>query len=138
MSLFVDTVFMAKWHNFLLIDLALNLLFPYNLSTLMFGVKLASINGYRYYVLFVNEYTRFSWLLFSQTQVCSTVNLYKYFYLSKKYISKNTMENQLSTKIQYLIADWGGEYTNNEFQNFVPLMESYINLSSHNPAKQGC
>lgn len=49
------------------------------------------------------------------------------------------MENQLSTKIQYLIADWGGEYTNNEFQNFVPQMESYINcMSSHNPAKQGC
>jgi transposase InsO family protein len=65
-----------------------------------------SSNGYRYYLLFVDDYSRFSWLylLKHKSDVLTTFTHFK-----------NTIENQLSKKIKFLRTDCGGEYTSNEF-----------------------
>ena len=68
-----------------------------------------SINGHRYYVIFVDDFTRFTcfFLLKHKSQVLA---LFQHF--------KNTMENYLGTSIKTLRTNCGGEYTNNEFRNF--------------------
>ena len=65
-----------------------------------------SCNGYRYYLLFVDDYSRFSWLylLKHKSDVLST---FKHF--------QATVENLLSKKIKILRTDCGGEYTSNAF-----------------------
>uniref|UniRef100_A0A2N9FXA9 Integrase catalytic domain-containing protein n=1 Tax=Fagus sylvatica TaxID=28930 RepID=A0A2N9FXA9_FAGSY len=65
-----------------------------------------SSNGYRFYLLFVDDYSRFSWLylLHRKSDVLQT---FKHFQAS--------VENQLSQKIKILRTDCGGEYTSNEF-----------------------
>jgi hypothetical protein len=70
---------------------------------------ITSINGHRYYVIFVDDFTRFTWFfpLKHKSQVLSS---FKHF--------KNTMENHLGTSIKTLRTDCGGEYTNNEFGHF--------------------
>ena len=66
-------------------------------------------NGYRYYLLFVDYFSRFSWLflLKHKSEVLTT---FKHF--------KATVENQLSKQIKYLRTDCGGEYTSNAFTDF--------------------
>jgi transposase InsO family protein len=68
-----------------------------------------SSNGYRYYLLFVDDFSRFSWLflLKHKSEVLTT---FKHF--------KATVENQLSTQIKYLRTDCGGEYSSNAFTDF--------------------
>jgi hypothetical protein len=68
-----------------------------------------SINGHRYYVIFVDDFSRFTWFfpLKHKSQVLASFQHFK-----------NTMENSLGTSIKTLRTDCGGEYTNNEFRNF--------------------
>jgi hypothetical protein len=68
-----------------------------------------SINGHRYYVIFVDDFTRFTWFfpLKYKSQVLSSFQHFKH-----------TMENHLGHSIKTLRTDCGGEYTNNEFRNF--------------------
>jgi transposase InsO family protein len=68
-----------------------------------------SINGHRYYVIFVDDFTRFTWFfpLKHKSQVLASFQHFK-----------NTMENHLGTSIKTLRTDCGGEYTNNEFRLF--------------------
>jgi hypothetical protein len=68
-----------------------------------------SMNGHRYYVIFVDDFTKFTWffLLKHKSQVLTSFQHFK-----------NTMENHLGTTIKSLRIDCGGEYTNNEFRNF--------------------
>jgi transposase InsO family protein len=68
-----------------------------------------SINGHRYYVIFVDDFTRFTWFfpLKHKSQVLASFQHFK-----------NTMENHLGTSIKTLRTDCGGEYTNKEFCQF--------------------
>ena len=68
-----------------------------------------SSNGYRYYLLFVDDFSRFSWLflLKHKSEVLTT---FKHF--------KATVENQLSKQIKFLRTNCGGEYTSNAFTYF--------------------
>jgi transposase InsO family protein len=68
-----------------------------------------SINSHRYYVIFVDDFTRFTWFfpLKHKSQVLASFQHFK-----------NTMENHLGTSIKTLRTDCGGEYTNNEFRAF--------------------
>ncbi len=68
-----------------------------------------SINGHRCYVIFVDDFTCFTWFfpLKYKSQVLSS---YQHF--------KRTMENLLGHSIKTLRTDCGGEYSNNEFRNF--------------------
>jgi transposase InsO family protein len=68
-----------------------------------------SINGHRYYVIFVDDFSRFTWFfpLKHKSQVLASFQHFK-----------NTMENHLGTSIKTLRTDCGGEYANNDFRNF--------------------
>ena len=68
-----------------------------------------SNSGYQYYVIFVDQYTRFIWLypIKSKSQVLFC------------FISfTNTMQNLLSQKIKILRINCGGVYASNDFQSF--------------------
>uniref|UniRef100_A0A2N9H8F5 Integrase catalytic domain-containing protein n=1 Tax=Fagus sylvatica TaxID=28930 RepID=A0A2N9H8F5_FAGSY len=65
-----------------------------------------SSNGYRFYLLFVDAYSRFSWLYLLKRK-SDVLNTFKHFQAS--------VENLLSQKIKVLRTDCGGEYTSNEF-----------------------
>ena len=69
-----------------------------------------SIDGFRYYVLFVDHFTRFTWLylLKSKSKVFS------------KFIEfKAMVETQFSIKIKTLRSDGGGEYTSSAFKSYL-------------------
>ena len=69
-----------------------------------------SIDGFRYYVQFVDHFTRFTWLylLKSKSEV-----------FSKFLEFKAMVETQFSTRIKTLRFDGGGEYTSSAFKSFL-------------------
>jgi transposase InsO family protein len=90
---------------------------------------ITSFNGYRYYILFVDDYTRFSWLylLKNKSDVFTTFKNFK-----------ATVEKQLSKQIQFLRTDCGGEYTSNDFNAFCASNGITHHLSCpHTPQQNG-
>jgi len=69
-----------------------------------------SAGGYRYYVLFIDDFIRFTWMypIRFKSDVFSIFQQYKVF-----------VENLFSCTIQQLQSDNGGEYLSIEFQNFL-------------------
>ena len=71
---------------------------------------LDSINGYKYYIIFVNHFTRFTWmyLLTNKSEVYS------------KFILFHAMiKTQFSSTIKTLRSDGGGEFTSKSFESFL-------------------
>lgn len=60
-----------------------------------------SRNGYRYYVTFVDHYSRFTWLYLLKTKG-EVETVFKHF--------KSLVENQFNARIKSFQSDWGGEY----------------------------
>jgi len=69
-----------------------------------------SMSGYKYYALFVDDYSRYSWIYPLYTKA-ETFDAFVKF--------KALVENQFSTKIKQLQSDGGGEYMSNQFQAFL-------------------
>ena len=69
-----------------------------------------SIEGYRYYVTFVDEYTRFVWI-FPMSNKSDVFTIFVKFY---KFIL-----NQFGATIKSLQTDGGGEYTSKGFTSFL-------------------
>lgn len=67
-----------------------------------------SVQGYRYYVSFVDEYTRFTWIFRLKTKD-ATLPIFKIF--------KTQVEKQFERPIKCLQSDWGGEFR--PFVDFV-------------------
>ena len=69
----------------------------------------SSISGYAYYVSFINDYSRKTWIYFlkSKDEVFSEFKEFK-----------ALIENLYVRKIKILRSDNGGEYTSKEFVNF--------------------
>ena len=70
---------------------------------------ISSLLGYNYYVVFIDDFTRFTWF-FLLKKKNELVVVFKHF--------KNLVENQYSSKIKVLRFDNGKEYVNSQFQNF--------------------
>ena len=70
---------------------------------------ITSVNGFRYYMSFIDSYSRFTWFfpLKHKSQVLSSFIHFK-----------NTMENLLGTSIKIFRTDCVGEYSKNDFQSF--------------------
>ena len=69
-----------------------------------------SINEFKYYILFVDHYTRFTWLYLLRSKLDAFT----------KFVHFNAMvENQFSSKIKIFRSDGGGEYTFNDFKNYL-------------------
>jgi hypothetical protein len=69
----------------------------------------ASLNGYLYYVLFIYDHSRKTWIYFLKN---------KDGVLAKFQEFKARIENQTGRKIKILRSDNGGEYTSKEFKSF--------------------
>jgi transposase InsO family protein len=89
----------------------------------------SSISGYVYYVSFVNDYSRKTWIYFlkSKDEVFSKF---------KKF--KTLIENLAERKIKILRSDNGGEYTSKEFVNFYKDVGIKRELTTpYNPQQNG-
>ena len=71
---------------------------------------ITSIGGCRYYVIFVDDFSRFTWMY--PLRFKSDV-----FHIFQQY--KALVENLFSSKIQQLQSDNGGEYLSNDFKSFL-------------------
>ena len=69
-----------------------------------------SIDDYRYYVLFVDHFTQFTWIFLLKA---------KFEVFSKFVLFKAMVETQYSTKIRTLRFDGGGEYTSYAFKTYL-------------------
>ena len=69
---------------------------------------ITSINGFCYYVSFIDAYIRFTWF-FPHKHKSQVLSSFLHF--------KNTMENLLGTSIKNFHTDCGGEYSKNDFQS---------------------
>jgi len=69
-----------------------------------------SISGYKYYVIFVDDFSRFSWLYPLHTKS----DVYDCFVKFKL-----LAENQFSSSIKQLQSDGGGEFMSHRFQTFL-------------------
>jgi hypothetical protein len=68
-----------------------------------------SLNGSRYYVAFIDDYTRMCWVYFLKSKA-EVAGVFLRF--------KNWVENQSGHKIQIVRSDNGTEYTSNKFAQF--------------------
>ena len=98
-------------------------------SNLWDPAPVVSVNGFRYYILFVDHYSRFSWLYLLKSKS-------KAF---DKFVHFNAMvANQFSLKIKTFRSDGGGEFTSNEFKSYLSNHGITHQLSCpHTPQQNG-
>ncbi|KAI5313872.1 hypothetical protein L3X38_043048 [Prunus dulcis] len=88
-----------------------------------------SVFGFQYYVLFVDNFSRYSWIFPMRLK-------YEVFSLFVKF--KSLVENLFSTKIKALQTDGGGEYTSHIFHNFLVTHGIDHRISCpHHPEQNG-
>jgi hypothetical protein len=89
----------------------------------------SSISGYVYYVSFIDDYSRKTWIYFLKSKD-EVFNKFKEF--------KALIENLSERKIKILRSDNGGEYTSNEFVNFCKDVGIKRELTTpYNPQQNG-
>jgi transposase InsO family protein len=89
----------------------------------------SSISVYVYYVSFIDDYSRKTWIYFLK---------YKYEVFSKFKELKALIENLYERKIKILRSDNGGEYTSKEFLNFYRDVGIKRELTTpYNPQQNG-
>ncbi|KAK9182734.1 hypothetical protein WN944_025880 [Citrus x changshan-huyou] len=69
---------------------------------------ITSLNGYKYYISFIDDYSRYTWVypLKAKSQALSVFIIFR-----------TQVEKQFETTIKILQSDWGGE-----FRSFVPYL----------------
>jgi hypothetical protein len=88
-----------------------------------------SISGYVYYVSFIDDYSRKTWVYFSKSKD-EVFDKFKEF--------KSLIKNLSKRKIKILRSDNGGEYTSKEFVNFCEDVEIKRELTTpYNPQQNG-
>lgn len=71
---------------------------------------IVSNQGFKYYAIFVDDYSRYSWLF----PLKAKSDFYQVFVAFQKQI-----ENQLNKKIKVFQSDGGGEFTSNIFRKYL-------------------
>ena len=69
----------------------------------------ASTTKNRYYVIFVNDFSRKCWIFFMQKKSETYSKLYEF---------KALVEKEMRKQVKYLRSDNGGEYISGEFKDF--------------------
>jgi transposase InsO family protein len=85
----------------------------------------ASLNGYLYYVLFIDDHSRKTWIYFLKTKDGVLARFQEF---------KSQVENLIERRIKVLRSDNGGEYTSRDFNDFcieVGIKMEYI--APYNP-----
>ena len=72
-------------------------------------MKTSSLNGNKYYITFIDDYTRFCWIYFFKSKSEVANIFWKY---------KALVENQSNCRLQTIRSDNGTEYRNNKFDKF--------------------
>lgn len=73
-------------------------------------MKTLSLNGSKFYMMFIDDMTRFSWIYFLKMK-SETLNVFTKF--------KAFAENQTNSSIKVLMSDKGTKYTTNEFEKYL-------------------
>ena len=73
---------------------------------------LTSLLGFNYYVIFVDDYSWFTWL-FLLKHKNEVLSVFKHF--------KSMVETQFSSKLKILRTNNGSEYINNDFKSFCSI-----------------
>ena len=88
-----------------------------------------SISGYQYYVLFIDNFSRYVWLYPMQLK-------YDVFIIFKTF--KSLVENTFSTTIKSLQTDGGGEYVNHQLKDYLNTHGINHRLTCpHHPEQNG-
>lgn len=88
-----------------------------------------SFYGFRYYVLFIDAFSRYTWLypLKLKSDVFATFVQFK-----------TLVENMFNAKIKIVQTDGGGEYKNKKFQSFFHIHGIHHQFSGpHHPEQNG-
>jgi transposase InsO family protein len=72
-------------------------------------MTVASLNGYLYYVLFIDDHSRKTWIYFLKTKDGVHARFQEF---------KAQVENLTGRRIEVLRSDNGGEYTSRDFGDF--------------------
>lgn len=95
----------------------------------VWGPFQSSNSGFTYYVLFIDDFSRFTWIYPLK---------YKHEVFAKFVAFKAYVENQFTTSLQVLRTDGGGEYGSNEFSAFFTKHGIVHQLSCpHTPSQNG-
>jgi transposase InsO family protein len=79
-----------------------------------------SKGGYRYYVIFIDDHSRYSWIYFMKHR-SMLISIYKSF--------ARMIHTQFSTHIKTFRSDSGGEYLSDNFRQFLTLEGTLAQLS---------
>ena len=91
--------------------------------------SVASTTKHKYYVIFVDEFSRKCWIFFMQKKDKKFFEFYEF---------KALVEKELGKKVKALRSDNGGEYIYNEFKNFCSKEGIRRELiAPHNPHQHG-
>ncbi|KAH0633010.1 hypothetical protein KY284_035796 [Solanum tuberosum] len=96
---------LGKSHRLPLASSSSHSLFPFDLvySDVWGPSPHLSINGNKYFVQFLDDFTKFVWIFFLSTK-SQVLDVFKYFH--------KMVYTQFGKKIKTLQTDWGGEYRN--------------------------
>ena len=90
---------------------------------------LTSLLGFNYYVIFIDDYSRFTWL-FLLKHKNEVLSVFKHF--------KSMVETQFSSSLKILRTDNGSEYINHDFKSFCSTSGILHQTSCpHTPAQNG-
>ena len=103
---------------------------PFNLvHSDVWKSPIVSVSGYKYYVLFIDDYTRFTWLFFMKRK-CEVLDHFKNFLIYIK--------TQFSAILQQFQSDGGGEYVSDPFVDLCSSLGIHRRLSCpHTPEQNG-
>jgi hypothetical protein len=79
-----------------------------------------SKGGYRYYVIFIDDHSRYTWIYFMKRR-SEMISIYKSF--------ARMIHTQFSTHIKIFRSDSGGEYLSNNFRQFFTSEGTLAQLS---------
>jgi hypothetical protein len=92
-------------------------------------MSVQSVSGFNYYVIFIDDYSRKTWIYFLKTKD-EVFDRFKEF--------RALVENQSGRRIQVLRSDNGGEYTSNEFVEYCVVEGIKKELTvPYNPQQNG-
>lgn len=127
-SLFCNSCSINKSHKLPFSTSTLTSTYPLQFLFLdVWTSPVTSIDGYKYYVIFVDHYTRYTWLypLKTKSQVAQIFPTFK-----------SLLENRFNTKIMTLFSDNGGEYL--ALRQFLASHEiSHLTSPPHTPEHNG-
>jgi transposase InsO family protein len=86
-----------------------------------------SLSGFRYYVIFIDDYSRYSWLYPLSLKYDVYVTFLKF---------KSLVENQFSCSIKQLQSDGGGEFLSKQFTSFLETNGIFHRISCPYTAQQ--